>query len=104
LITGCDKDATLKAGFDARRIAGGDVFQRHQKILAEFVASDLDLGFMFLQAGQRLWGTEHGNTAVSNARSVLESAHLLLPHIEDPEVAARLRERAEQLEVALRAL
>ena len=75
---------------------------KSQTDLAGLIASDLDLGFKFIEAAQAAEDQRDVSIDIKRAGEALHSARLFTSQIRDPNEWRRLQSKARELEEAIR--
>ena len=75
---------------------------KSQTDLAGIIASDLELGFQFVEAAKSAAKPENAHAEIERAREALHSAQLFAGQVRDPNEWRRVRARAKDLEEAIR--
>jgi hypothetical protein len=73
-----------------------------QTDLAGIIASDLELGFQFVEAAKSAAKPENARAEIKRAREALHSAQLFAGQVRDPNDWRRVKARAKELEEAIR--
>lgn len=74
-----------------------------QTDLAGIIASDLELGFQFVEAAKSAVKPENARAEIKRAREALHSARLFAGQVRGPKDWRRVQARANELEEAIRA-
>src|ERR1051326_6964075 len=78
---------------------------KNQAVLAEFLSTEIELGFTLLQTAKIEADSDrdHARSALTVAKEALSSLRRFENRIEDPTASADLQSRADQLESAIAA-
>jgi hypothetical protein len=74
---------------------------KSQTDLAGIIASDLDLGFQFVEAAKSAENPENASSEIKRASEALHSARLFAGQIRDPNDWRRVQAKAKELEEAI---
>jgi hypothetical protein len=74
---------------------------KSQTDLAGIIASDLELGFGFLEVAKSAANPENARAEIKRAREALHSARLFAGQIRDPNDWRRVQAKAKELEEAI---